>query len=131
MPKIVGFLQLTAELLIGAEDRYVHCPSCAQAPLLYELERKTSHLFERHAPGHESLYPVLSTHRQKPSSLLLPIASGKGAPPTTSEPLKEAHLDPERNRRWAELCESVKQKGAFADLWFHHGTRVPTYAAET
>ena len=30
--KNLGFLQLTALLLIGAEARRVHCPSCAQPP---------------------------------------------------------------------------------------------------
>ena len=43
-----------------------------------------------------------------------PIAAGFGTPATTSEPLIPAHLDPERNRRWAEHCRSVKQKGAKA-----------------
>ena len=34
--------------------------------------------------------------------------------PWPDEPLIPAHLDPERNRRWAEHCSSVEQKGAKA-----------------
>jgi hypothetical protein len=45
--------------------------------------------------------------------------------------LREAHLDPERNRRWAEHCGSVNKIGTGAPSWFHVGARVPTYAAET
>src|SRR5947208_406096 len=42
--------------------------------------------------------------------------------PWPDEPLIPAHLDRERNRRWAEHCGSVKQKGAGAGSWFHDGT---------
>ncbi len=53
----VGFLQLAARLLIGAQARRVYCSFCAQLLLLYELESLS---FDLQHQGHGSLGPVLS-----------------------------------------------------------------------
>ena len=48
--KTVGFLLLTA-LLIGAKARRVHCPFCAQPPLLSKLASLSSRQFDSQHQG--------------------------------------------------------------------------------
>jgi hypothetical protein len=112
--RIVGFLQLTAELLIGAEDRRVHCPSCAQPPLLYELASLSSRLFERRASGRGSLGPVPSTHRQKPSSPLPLSQQALARPPRPrashpgpSGPGAESQMGRALEERERDRCQSL------------------------
>jgi hypothetical protein len=113
--KTVGFLQLTAELLIGAEDRVFivhlapkhHCSMSLSANPPVCSTQSTRAWESRPRAFHPPTQAILST---------APYHIRQRHPPTTSEPLIPAHLDRECNRRWAELCGSVKQKGAFA--WF-------------
>jgi hypothetical protein len=112
--KTLGFLQLTAKLLIGAEARRVHCPSCAQPPLLARACEPLLSSVRRRAPRRGSLGPVPSTHRQKPSSPLPLSQQALARPPRPPSLSSRPNGTREPNRRWAEHWSSVKQKGAKA-----------------
>ena len=121
--KIVRFLQLTAELLIGAEGRAFIVHLTPNHYLLYGLAANPGSVRPT-APGHgRRRGPVPSTHLQKPSCPEPLPRIRKRHAPWPDEPLIPAHLDRERNRRWAEHCGSVNEIGAFA--WF----MVPRWSA--
>ena len=107
----VRFLQVTAELLIGAEGRAFIVHLTPNHYLLYGLAANPGSVRPT-APGHgRRRGPVPSTHLQKPSCPEPLPRIRKRHAPWPDEPLIPAHLDRERNRRWAEHCGIVKQKG--------------------
>jgi hypothetical protein len=112
--KTVGFLQLTAELLIGAEARRVHCPSCAQPPLLYELASLSSRLFDLQHRAWESRPCAF---RPPPKAILstASIAAGHGTPDSPDEPLREAQRDARAQSQMGRaLWERSREIGAKA-----------------
>jgi len=114
--KNLGFLQLTALLLIGAEARRVHCPSCVQPPSALWACSKSSRQFDPVASGAWSESRPCAFHPPAKATLgrRLSLASGKGTQNSPTSLWREAHLDRERNRRWAEHCSSVNEIGAKA-----------------
>src|SRR5579872_3990539 len=70
---------------------------------------------QMHQEHGRSLGPVPSTHLQKPAfGRRLSLAAGFGTQNSPTSLWREAHLDRERTRRWAEHCRSVNEIGAKA-----------------